>query len=140
MLYVREPSMPVPLRRSMSTPIPHEPDQLESAAEVVAERASLLKKLCVMTGDNQRIAQHRDTLRYASTRGGGFKPQLRRFAPGDFVYVRQPGHAGPLRPEAKQLVLQVLEVRAGGVLLLQGKCGSQVTTNMRNSAPCHNPT
>jgi hypothetical protein len=37
------------------------------------------------------IAQHRDTLQYAHTWGGNYKPKVRQFDVGDFVYLqRQP--------------------------------------------------
>jgi hypothetical protein len=42
-----------------------------------------------MALENLSIAQHRDTLRYATIRGGGYRPQVRRFQPGDYVYLQQ---------------------------------------------------
>ena len=71
--------------------------------------------------------------------GEGYTPKLRKIEAGDFVYVRQPGHTPPLTPEVKQLIYRIKEVRPAGVLLLQGKCGGEVTTNMINVAPCHLP-
>jgi hypothetical protein len=44
-----------------------------------------------MAMENLSIAQHQDTLRYAHTRGGSYKPKVRQFDVGDFVYLqRQP--------------------------------------------------
>jgi hypothetical protein len=44
-----------------------------------------------MAMENLSIAQHRNTLRYAHTRGGSYKPNVRQFDVGDFVYLqRQP--------------------------------------------------
>ncbi len=44
-----------------------------------------------MAIENLSIAQHRDTLRYAHTWGGSYKPKVRQFDVGDFVYFqRQP--------------------------------------------------
>jgi hypothetical protein len=40
-----------------------------------------------MAMENLSIAQHRDTLRYAHTRGGNYKPKMRQFYVGDFVYL-----------------------------------------------------
>jgi hypothetical protein len=41
-----------------------------------------------MAMENLSIAQHRDTLRYAHTRGGRYKPKVRQFDVGDFVYFQ----------------------------------------------------
>jgi len=44
-----------------------------------------------MAMENLAIAQHRDTLWYAYTRGGSYKLKVRQFNVGDFVYLqRQP--------------------------------------------------
>jgi hypothetical protein len=40
-----------------------------------------------MAMENLSIAQHRDTLRYANTRGNNYKPKVRQFDVGDFVYL-----------------------------------------------------
>jgi hypothetical protein len=42
-----------------------------------------------MAMENLSIAQHRDTLRYAHTRGGSYKPKVRQFDVGDFVYLQR---------------------------------------------------
>jgi hypothetical protein len=40
-----------------------------------------------MAMENLSIAQDRDTLQYAYTRGGNYKPKMRQFDVGDFVYL-----------------------------------------------------
>ncbi|CAM6074806.1 unnamed protein product [Sphagnum tenellum] len=45
-------------------------------ARVNAERATLFRRVMPMAMENLSIAQHRDTLRYAHTRGGNYKPKL----------------------------------------------------------------
>jgi len=42
-----------------------------------------------MAMKNLSIAQHRDTLRYAHTRSGSYKPKVRQLDVGDFVYLQQ---------------------------------------------------
>jgi len=60
-------------------------------ARVIANKAVLFKKVMAMAMDNLSIAQHLNTLRYAHTQGGSYKPKVRQFDVGDFVYVqRQP--------------------------------------------------
>jgi hypothetical protein len=46
-----------------------------------------------MAMENLSIAHHQDTLRYAHTQGGNYKPKVRQFDVGDFVYLkRQPNY------------------------------------------------
>jgi len=40
-----------------------------------------------MAMENLCIAQHWNTLRYARTRGGNYKPKVKQFDVGDFVYL-----------------------------------------------------
>jgi hypothetical protein len=54
---------------------------------VIAKRVALFRKVIPMAMKNLSIAQHRDTLRYAHTRGGNYKPKVRQFDVGDFVYL-----------------------------------------------------
>jgi hypothetical protein len=42
-----------------------------------------------MAMENFSIAQRRNTLQYAHTRGGSYKLNVRQFDVGDFVYFRQ---------------------------------------------------
>jgi hypothetical protein len=39
--------------------------------------------------ENLAIAQHMDTLRDATIRGGGYRPSILRFHVGDYVYLQQ---------------------------------------------------
>ncbi len=56
-------------------------------ARVITERVALFKKVMPMAMENLYIAQHWDTLRYAYTWGGSYKPKVRQFDVGDFVYL-----------------------------------------------------
>jgi hypothetical protein len=57
-------------------------------AKVIAERAALFKRVMPMAMENLSIAQHQDTLRYAHTRGGNYKPKVKQFDVSDFVYLQ----------------------------------------------------
>jgi hypothetical protein len=62
---------------------------LDSSAtwtKVIAEKATLLRKVMPMAMENLPIAQHRNTLWYAHSRSGSYKPKVRQFDVGDFVY------------------------------------------------------
>jgi hypothetical protein len=40
-----------------------------------------------MAMENLSITQHCNILRYAHTRGGNYKPKVKQFDVGDFVYL-----------------------------------------------------
>ena len=105
------------------------------------KRVRVMQEHCVMAGHNLRIAQQRDTLRYAQLRGGGYNPKLIKFEVGDFVYLRRPDSqlTGGLTIQARPEILRVVETRPSGVLMLQGKCGSTIPVHMSRCAPCHLP-
>ncbi len=58
-------------------------------ARVIAEKAVLFRKVMPMAMENLSITQQQDILRYAHTRGGSYKPKVRQFDVGDFVYLQQ---------------------------------------------------
>ncbi len=55
--------------------------------EGVSQRAELFRRVMPITFENLAIVQHMDTLRYAIIRGGGYRPLIRRFHVGDYVYL-----------------------------------------------------
>jgi len=61
-------------------------DPLAIWARVVAKMVTLFKRVMPMAMENLSVAQHRDTLQYAPTRGGSYKTKVRQFDVGDFVY------------------------------------------------------
>jgi hypothetical protein len=51
-------------------------DSLVIWAKVIVKKATLFKKVMPMAMENLSITQHRDTLRYAHTRGGSYNLML----------------------------------------------------------------
>ena len=137
MMFAVTPTLPPAVKERLSAPIDME-DQ-EAASASILTRAMLMKDMCVTAGNNLRIAQHRDTLRYARIRGGGYLPKLRKFEIGDFVYTQRFSKTKEeaLDPRARREILRVKEVRPTGVLFLQGKCGSTIAVRAEHCAPCH---
>jgi hypothetical protein len=91
-----------------------------------------------MAMENLSIAQHQDTLRYAHTRGGSYKPKVRQFDVGDFVYFqRQPNDT--LDTSSSRTILRIKAIRASGVLELQGANKRTIRDHSKNCAPCHLP-
>jgi hypothetical protein len=63
-------------------------DSLATWAKVIAKKAALFRRVMPMAIENLSITQHRNTLRYAHTRGGSYKLKVRQFDVGDFVYFQ----------------------------------------------------
>jgi hypothetical protein len=109
-------------------------------AKVIAERVALFRKVMPMAMENMSIAQHRDTLRYAHTRGGSFKPKVRQFDVGDFVYLQL---NDTLNTYYGRTILKIKVIRPSSVLELQGANGHTIWDHSKNCMPCHlnlNPT
>lgn len=113
-------------------------DDSDIWTEVCKIRAQLFQRSMPMAFENLKIAQHRDTLRYATIRGGGYRPQLRRFLPGDYVYLQQTAPT-TLDVTAGRIILRVKKVLTSGVLELEGRDGRIWKDHARNCAPCHLP-
>jgi hypothetical protein len=90
----------------------------------------LVERACVLAGNNQLITQHRDTLRYAKLRSGGYLPKLRKFDVGDYVYTQYRTSPDSLTPQARPEVLRIVRKKPSQgvhptVLVLQGLDGKQ---------------
>jgi len=91
-----------------------------------------------MAMENLSIAQHRDTLRYAHTRGGNYKPKVRQFDVSDFVYLqRQPNDT--LDTSSSRTILKIKAIKPSSVLELQGADERTIRDHSKNYAPCHLP-
>jgi hypothetical protein len=113
-------------------------DSLATWVKVIAERVALFKRVMPMAMENLSIAQHQDTLRYAHTRGGNYKPKARQFDVGDFVYFqRQPNDT--LDTSSSRTILKIKAIRPSGVLELQGTDGRIIWNHSKNCAPYHLP-
>jgi hypothetical protein len=135
LLFTHAPVVPPAIAPRLLAPLTL--DDAEVTAGRIVERAQLLKTRAMIAGGNLAIAQHRDTLRYAHIRTGGYVPSLRRFLVGDFVYMRRPNPPGTLYLKTQPTLLRVLRVLDTGVLELQGKCGRTMKVHSENCAPCH---
>jgi hypothetical protein len=134
LLYGRDPVVPGAIKVAMGEPLDVDrPVRLEA---LVAQRAALFQKWMPMAMRNLRIAQHRDTLRYAKTRSGAWKPNLVQFAVGDYVYLQRE-MLDTLDTRAGARILRVRSVAADGVLELEGSDGRTVRVHIERCAPCH---
>ncbi len=85
LLYDRNPDLPTMICRESSEVV--NLDDLELWLRVCFQRAELFRIVMLAAFENLAIAQHRDTLWYATIRGGGYEPSICRFHVGDYVYL-----------------------------------------------------
>ena len=114
-------------------------DDPEAAARSVLLRAAALRRHMAIAGGNLAVAQHRDKLRYARMRGGGYDPKIRKLEVGDYVYYRNTSERTALEAQSRPDILRVCDLRQSGVVVLEGRCGTQITTHVTHVAPCHLP-
>jgi hypothetical protein len=91
-----------------------------------------------MAMENLSIAQHRDTLRYAHTWDGSYKPKVKQFDVGDFVYFQRQLN-DTLDTSSSRTILRIKAIMPSGVLELQGVDGRAIWDHSKNCAPCHLP-
>ncbi|BBN02223.1 hypothetical protein Mp_2g13720 [Marchantia polymorpha subsp. ruderalis] len=136
LLYGRDPDLPTSIRRESSEVV--NLDDPNMWVRVCSQRAKLFRRVMPAAFENLAIAQHRDTLRYATIRGGDYRPSILRFHVGDYVYLQQTAPT-TLDVTAGRTILRVREVLPYGVLLLEGRDGVVWKDHVRNCAPCHLP-
>jgi len=113
-------------------------DSLATWVKVIAERVALFKRVMPMAMENLSITQHRDTLRYAHTRGGSYKLKVKQFDVGDFVYLQQQPN-DILKTSSDRTILRIKAIKPLSVLKLQGVDGRTIRDHSKNCAPCHLP-
>jgi hypothetical protein len=87
MLHARHPVIPPAQVHNFTLPI--DLDKVEELVKSVLHRAKIAEKAGIIAGENLKIAQHREALRYATIRGGGYLTSVRQFSVGDFVTGRE---------------------------------------------------
>lgn len=141
-LYGRDPTIPPAKRERLEPPLPLQDEGAsdEELLHALLQRVATIKEMGVTIGDNLRIAQQRDSLRYALKRGGEYAPMVRKFAEGDYVYVR--AHKASRRnldSHVHPVVRRVLRVGVAGTLKVQAPDGTVAIVHAENAAPCHLP-
>jgi hypothetical protein len=137
LLFGRHPVLPQAIQADVVTMLANM-DNPDTWALMSEQRAELFKWVMPMALENLSILQHHDTLRYATIRGSGYRPQVRRFHHGDYVYLQMTAPT-TLDVIAGQIILQVHEVLGSGVLLLEGRDGKLWKDHTQNYGPCHLP-
>jgi len=91
-----------------------------------------------MAMENLSTAQNRNTLHYAYIHSGAYRPQLRRFSEGDYIYLQQEAPT-TLDVKAGRAIFRVKDILPNGILLLKGKDERECREYSKNCAPCHLP-
>jgi hypothetical protein len=111
----------------------------DAAAVYLLARTVDLQEHVVHAMGNLQIAQHKDQRRYKHIHSGDYKPAVRTFKAGDFVYRKRPEVLSTLQTKYKPEIYRVKELRDSGVAVLQGMCGNTFTYHADNLAPCNLP-
>jgi len=103
-------------------------------AKVIAERATLFRRVMPMAMENLSIAQHRNTLWYAHTGGGSYKLKVRQFDVSDFTYFQwQPNDI--LYTSSNHTILRIKVIMPTCVLELQGADERTIRDHSKNLRP-----
>jgi hypothetical protein len=89
-----------------------------------------------MAMETLSIAQHRDTLQYAHTWGGSYKPKVKQFDVGDFVYFQRQLN-DTLNTSFSHTILRIMVIKPSCVLELQGVNEHTIRDHSKNYAPYH---
>jgi hypothetical protein len=89
-----------------------------------------------MAMENLSIAQHWNTLLYAHTWGGSYKPKVKQFDVGDFVYFQQQLN-DTLNTSFSRIILRIKAIKPSSVLELQGVDKRTIRYHFKNYPPCH---
>lgn len=135
-MYARPPHVPPAVTERFIEPI--DLDDPDLAAKLVAERAAWVLKHAPAAGNNLAIAQHRDKLMYARRRSGGYLPNTRSLAVGDYAY-HQRARDDTLDPKVSRDIYRVTQLLDTGVAVLMGRCGRTIKAHVSTLAPCHLP-
>ena len=133
LLYGREPTLGINIQQKCQQVV--DLDNPDVWLQVVTDRARVFAREIPMAMNNLQIAQHRDQLRYATTRGGSYRPRQRRFEVGDYVYVRRQQQT-TLDTGTSPRILRVKAVQDNGILHLQGADAQVIKEHTKNCAPC----
>jgi hypothetical protein len=110
--------------------------QTTADAAAVVERSELIRRAGILAAAHLRIAQHRDTLRYAYKQSGSYKPRTFRFHEGDFTYLVRP-RLDTTQMNVHPHILRVVKVGSKGSVILEGKDRTQLRRNASTLTPCH---
>ena len=136
MLYARRPTVPPAVRERFLVPLTFE--DADAAADEVLRRAEAVRQAMILAGEGIKIAQARDTLRYAKTRSGNYLPRIHRFEIGDYIYLKD-RQLVSLDMPVRDTILRVIGFTPTGNLILLGADTAITDHHPESCVPCHLP-
>ena len=86
--------------------------------DLLLERVKAIRQHGVIAGEDLRIAQHRDTKRYAVVRSGVYHPRMRKYDVGDYVYCKHNKPTSTLDTFHYDNILRVAAILESGNLMI----------------------
>jgi hypothetical protein len=91
-----------------------------------------------MAMENLSIVQHWNTLQYAHTWSGSYKPKVKQFDVGDFLYLQRQAN-DTLDTSFDCTILRIKMIRPSSVLEFQGTNKHTIWDHSKNCVPCQLP-
>jgi hypothetical protein len=137
LLFVRHPIPPYSIIAQMDQVV--DSDSPSTWARVITERVVLFKRVMPHGhGEHVHCITSRHLMVCTHTQGGSYKPKVRQFDVGDFVYFqRQPNDT--LDTSFGHIILRIKAIRPSGVLELQRTNGRTIRNHSKNYAPYNLP-
>eukprot|EP00897_Mesotaenium_endlicherianum_P002142 jgi/Mesen1/1956/ME000147S01049 len=104
----------------------------------MVRRRALCERMMPAALDNLRIAQKRDTQRYARTRDGSYRLQMTQIQEGDFVYRKRQTKT-TIDTSSGAVISRVKHAFDNGVLELEGSDGKIMRDYVQNCSLCRLP-
>ena len=104
----------------------------------LSTRGQTFRRVMPLAMRNLAIAQQRQKERYSLVRGGEWAKPKASFAVGDYVMVKRETK-NTLQAPAHPHVLRIVELRASGVVILEGSDAARCTKQMKDVAHCPLP-
>ncbi len=135
LVFGRDPALPFRTREVFDEPVNQEcPAALVKA---LVRKVAALERMTPIAMANMEAAQRRDQEHYRTTRSGAYAKHVKWFQPGELVYIsRAVTEGATFQTKAAPGVYRVVQIRASGVLVLQGRCGGTFKENGQHCGPC----
>ncbi|KAK3279359.1 hypothetical protein CYMTET_12752 [Cymbomonas tetramitiformis] len=137
LLFAQEATVPPDLKVAPSLDFSQQiEDEKDARVRDLLQRAESVRRMMIHAGCSLEVAQHRDTLRYESRRGGEYMPRPHQFKAGDFVYIRQKPRSG-MEVATKPAILKLVKIKRDGVVVLEDAAKIKEKSTVQNIALCH---
>jgi hypothetical protein len=136
-LFAQDPAVTADKWISRGPPVDF--DNVEAAADELLVRAQLAQEISLQVVENLRLAHARNAARFKALRSGLYQPRISHFQAGDFVYHVDKDHVpgGAFGIPVRGEILKVVEVRPGGVVLVENQGGRQFPKHVERLVPCN---